>query len=209
MKTFGICLAAFIDVPRTYHPVACEKSGLAIPPEVFGGRESVGQKFKVKDRPWEKREYTPEHHEQVQQIVFETDAFERLAKPAFGAVSFVQTKKGKGDDVVLVTGLRNTPEPYVTRFLKGNNVRQDIRPDFARNAGLSRLEMYELCDVIIDRDPEHLAPFVGSGKTLIRLLPSMRDFGRDMPWSPSGRGINDVRGWPGAEAFLAEQQMAA
>gem|GEM_PF-6528959 len=201
--TIGICLAAIIDPARAYHPLAQEYSGLEIPPEEFGGRASVGQAFKVAGKPWLKDTYTEETHQRVRQTVFETQAFTKYVKAAHGAVSFIQTRKNEGDDLIIVAGLKNTDERLVDKFWSGNNIRKDLKPNYVRDCGLKRQEIYELCNVVIDRDLEHLLPLVGSGKTLIRLLPGPRDFGNGLEYARSGTGIVDVRGWPAVAEYLA------
>lgn len=198
-----------MDIARTYHPLAVEYSGLVIPPEEFGGRASVGQEFEVKDKPWLKGAYTEDHHLRVQCAVFETPAFATYAKAADGAVSFIQTRKNQGEDIVTVAGLRNTDEGMVNRFWGGNNIRQDMRPEFVRKVGLDRIEIYQLCDVVIDRDVEHLEPLIGSGKTLIRLLPGGKDYGVHADYPATPKGIIEARGWRAVAGHLAVEPLAA
>lgn len=205
----GICLSAIVDLPAAQRALAIEYGGLEIPPEQFGGKATVGQRFKLKDKPWLEGTYDISLHEKVNTNLLETDQFNKRCKCVLGAVTTVQVLCSLGHEIIVVSGFKTTPEPFVTNFWRGNNLPQHIKREFVRGTGKTKQDIYETCDVVIERDLKHLVPLSDTSLTLLRLLPGTRDVGSEVIWPQAGTNVADVRGWRAMRTQLERLELAA
>ncbi len=164
-------------------------TGKTIPVYQFGPKQMVLDEFDI----------TPAQYREAMEVLYETDRFFEWHKDILpGARDALLQLHEMGYNLHIISNCRGLTEPRLRRLIGKFDL--PVARFVTGIDAVPKTDLYALCNVVIDNDPEHLRPIMRDYKATkpILMLPPPNGTGCDVVEVPKDlrKKIAVGRGWP-------------
>lgn len=198
-----------VNTLRGLHRLSERAAGITIPPPQFG-KHLIGMKFPSSVPGEDPKVFSAEHYEEAKKAFFETEDFNRYAKPMNRLPEALTWLVGRGYRLAMITNARSLPVCTVEQWWQDREL-PACDFIFAKQNGDEKAPWLSMCDVVVDDDPDHLVELAVEGRdNLYLMLPEHGTAGASARKRPDDlperiERVLAARGKTGNAAVLAEK----